>query len=515
MVVSGAEPTTLLPPLTEFDVEIAISDLLFVRLADIGADLNTVDPATFTPALARSWRFDDSLTIRFALEPNVRWHDGTPITAEDVAFTYGIYRDTLVNARARQRLDRITSVEAVDANTVVFRFSSPYPEQFYDAVYHMRILPRHQLAAIPRAGLSSDPVSRDPVGSGPFRVRTWVVGESIDLSADSTFFRGRPGPRRIVWRFVADPAAAATQLVAGEADFLNAMRRDDLSSIEGSDDLRVELVPSLAYAYIAFNFRDPEDRTRPHPIFASRTVRQALSMAVDRQAIVRAVRGEYGHVPEGPVTRPLWIWDASVRALPYDTTRARRLLMQAGWRDRDDDGVLDRNGRVFQFELIVPTTSNDRQRSAVIVQEQLRRLGIVVAITPLDVPTWIERAQNGTADAYYGARTQDPSPASIEEAWSSAAIGGANWGRYANSEVDRLIRRAIETFDVETARASWHEAIARINDDPPAIWMYSPITAAGLHRRLENVSIRADEWGSTIWSWNVSPARYIDRDLLN
>jgi peptide/nickel transport system substrate-binding protein len=513
--VSGAEPTTLLPPLTQFDVEIVITDFLFLKLAAIGDELNTVDPGTFAPRLARQWTFEDSLTIRFALDPAARWHDGRPVTGADVVFTFDVYRDTLVNALARQRLDRITSVTAVDSHTVVFRFSTAYPERFYDAVYHMRILPRHVLDTIPRSSLTMDPVSRDPVGNGPFRLTRWVTGEAMDLEADSTFFLGRPGPRRIVWRFTADPATAVTQVLAGEADYLNAMRSDDVPRVRADDELRVILIPSLAYAYIAFNLRDPANPERPHPLFGGREVRRALSMAVDREGIVRAVRGEYGYVPQGPVTRPLWIWDDGLAALSFDTAGARQILDDQGWRDTDKDGVLDRDGRRFRFELIVPSTSNDRQRSAVIVQDQMRRIGVEMTVTPLDVPTWIDRAQNGRADAYYGARTQDPSPASIDEAWSSRGIGEANWGRYVNREVDRLLVEALESFDTETARATWHEAIARINADAPAIWVYSPISAAAVHRRFEGVSIRPDQWGSTIWLWRVSPSGHIDRDLLN
>jgi peptide/nickel transport system substrate-binding protein len=209
------------------------------------------------------------------------------------------------------------------------------------------------------------------------------------------------------------------------------------------------------------------------------------------------------------------MWDEALQALPFDTARARQILAEQGWRDSDGDGILDRNGRRFRFELIVPSTSNDRQRSAVIVQEQFRRIGVEMTITPLDPPTWLDRAESGRVDAYYGARTQDPSPASVEEAWSSRGIGGANWGRYANREIDRLIREALESFDTGAARALWHEAIAQMNEDAPAIWMYSPITAAGVHRRLDNVSLRADEWGASLWMWRVSPSAYIDRDLVN
>jgi peptide/nickel transport system substrate-binding protein len=514
VVVSGGEPASLLPALTQLDTEVALSDLLFVKLADVGPELNTVDPATFVPRLARRWTFEDSLTLRFELDPEARWEDGTPVTASDVAFTFDIYRDSTVNARARLRLDRIASVSAPDAGTAVVRFSSAYPEQFYDAVYHMRVVPRHLLDTIPPAALRDHPFGRTPVGSGPFRLARWSAGEVIDLVADSSFFLGRPGVRRILWRFAPDPGASVTQVLAGEADFLNTLRADDIPRIEAARELEVVTYPSMAYAYLAFNFRDPADVRRPHPLFGDREVRRALSMAVDRDGVVQAVRGAYGYAPTGPLTRALWVWDERFAPPPFDTAAARHTLAERGWRDIDRDGILDRNGRPLAFDVLVPTASNDRQRSAVIIQEQLRRVGVRMTIIPLESTTFVSRAEAGQADAFFAARTDDPSPASVAEAWSGAAIGGANWGRYANPEVDRLMREAMSLHDPETVRARWHAAIQRITEDAPAIWVYAPVNAAAVHERLENVSIRPDEWAATLWTWRVPPARAIARDRL-
>ncbi len=160
VVVSAAEADVLLPVVSTMDIGIAIGDFIYLRLADIGLDLNLVDPATFVPQLARSWSVEDPRTIVFALHPEARWHDGTPVTADDVAFTFDVYRDTLVGSHVAPRLTQIASVSARDEHTVAFRFRQQYAEMFFDAAYHMRILPRHLLDTVPRAPLERRAVDR-------------------------------------------------------------------------------------------------------------------------------------------------------------------------------------------------------------------------------------------------------------------------------------------------------------------------------------------------------------------
>lgn len=516
VVVTASEADVLLPQITAQNVGKEIGGLIFDKLADIGADLNTFGDSGFEPKLARSWRFEDSLTISFGLDPRARWHDGTPVTAADVAFTFDVSRDTLVNSPARPRLIHIASVTARDSLTAVFRFRQVYPEQFFDAVYHTWILPRHLLDTIPRDRLTSHPFGRQPVGSGPFRFVRWNAAEFVELAGDPGYFLGRPGLRRVIWRFTANPATAFTQLLAGEADVLQVIppRPEDVARVDSSRYARAVPYPVPAYTYVAFNYRDPADRRRPHPLFADRELRRAITMAVDRAAVVRAVFGDLAEVPVGPVTRMIGIWNDTIPGLPFDSAQARHALDRLGWRDSDGDGIRERGGRRLAFDLLVPTSSPGRVRSAQVIQDQLRRMGIAMQITELEFNAMVNRAERGRFDAMFGGRQQDPSPASIIEAWTAEGVGGANYSGYVNTDVDRLIRQAVATGDASRARTLWHRAIALINADAPAIWVYEPKVSAGVHRRLENVTIRPDLWTTTLWTWRVDPAQRIDRDRL-
>lgn len=514
-VVVGADADVLFPPTMQGDAANAIVDLIFLKLADIGADLNTLGDAGFQPRLARSWTFEDSLTIRFTIDPRARWHDGRPVTAADVAFTFEIYRDTLVNSPQRPLLDRITTVEAPDSSSVLFRFDRSYPEQFFDAVHHLRILPRHWLDTIPRQELRAHPFTRNPIGSGPYRLVRWNRGQSIELAGDSTFFLGRPGLRRIIWQVIPDPGVGVTRLVAGEADVLNFVGTpENLIRVRQAPHLRTVSYESNQYAYIGFNFRDPGRQGEPHPLFGDRELRRALSMAVDRAAVVEAVLGELGTVVEGPITSFVWIWSDTLKALPFDPAQAAQILERLGWRDRDRDGVRERDGRRLAFELLVPTTSQLRRRAAVIVQEQLRRVGVAMSINELDWSTFLSRAAAGRFDAIFGAWALDPSPRQLRQYWGSSGIDGFNYQRYRNPEFDRLVDSAAATADPARALEVWHRAIAVINQDAPAIWIYTPHPVAAVHRRFENVSIRSDQWAANLWTWRVRPENLLPRDRI-
>src|SRR5262245_34501571 len=212
VVTMGSDADALLPPFVRSGPGLAASDLIFLKLADIGLSLNTVGDAGFQPRLARSWKFEDSLTISFDLDPRARWHDGATITPADVVFTFDIFRDSVINANARPLLADISSVTVRDDHTVVFHFRRAYSEQFYDATYQMRVLPKHLLDSIPRAKLESHPLARNPIGNGPYRFVSWKAGETIELVADTGFFLGRPGINRVIVRPASDVNAAVTQI---------------------------------------------------------------------------------------------------------------------------------------------------------------------------------------------------------------------------------------------------------------------------------------------------------------
>lgn len=504
---------SLFPPALDSQIEMAIGDLVFSKLADVGAELNTIGDSGFVPQLATAWSWDNPRTIRFTLDPDARWHDGAPVTAADVVFSFDVYRDTLVSSIAAPRLSRVRRVTAIDEHTVTIEFTRPYAEMLFDAVYHVRVVPRHLLDSVPRGELRTHAFGRRPVGSGPYRMVRWRASEYVELEADAAHFQGPPGVPRAIFRFHTDPATLVPQLLAEAIDFVEFLGSPaNVERVRAAEHVNVIEYPSLAYVYIAFNLRDRGELSRPHPLFGDRALRRALAMAVDRATAVQAVYGRYGMLIPAPITRAYSVWSDTLPGLSYDSAAARQELTRLGWVDRDGDGVRERAGRRLSFELSVPSSSGGRVRLAQVVQEQLRHLGVEVAITPFDFETTFQRARQGQFDAVFGSYNGDPSPVSIAEVWSERAIGGFNYGRYVSPELERLIDRARNAATPEAARPLWQGVLGTIAQDAPAIFLLEPVMAAGIHERFENAILRGDQWSARFRKWRIPPELMIARD---
>src|SRR5213595_1441507 len=260
VIASGGEPDILLPPVSEFAITRDVTDQVFLKLADLGLSGNTIGDEDFQPQLAERWVWDAPTTLVFHLDPQARWQDGQAVTAADVAFTYDAYTDSLVNSPFRSSLRTISAVTTRDSLTAVFRFHARYPEMFYDAVDHMRILPAHLLRPVPRSQWRSAAFGRAPVGDGPYRFVAWRAGESIEVEADSTFFLGRPHLRRLIWRFTADQQVAVTQLVAHDADAVEVLvTPDNRDRARAATQLAIYPYKGAAYGYLGFNLAAPGD----------------------------------------------------------------------------------------------------------------------------------------------------------------------------------------------------------------------------------------------------------------
>lgn len=516
LVLAGiGQATTLLPPISQSSLERDIYDQIFLKLADIGAGENTVGDAGFQPQLARAWEWSDPRTLVFHLDPRARWQDGVPVTAADVAFTFDVYTDTLVASPARSNLTHIATVTPQDSLTVAFRFRDRYAEMFYDAVYHMRVLPAHLLRSLPRDQWMTAAFGRAPVGDGPYRFVRWVPNERVELAADSTFFLGRPHIRRLVWRFVTDFPTAVTQLVAGEADALQILLSPaNVQRAREAGHLTLYPYAGSTYSFLRFNLRANGDPTRPHPLLADAVVRRALVLATDRERMAQSVYGGTAKVPPAPISQ-MWsaLWFPDLAVPPFDTVQANQLLEQRGWRDTDGDGIRDRGGQKLALRIMVVSTSAARRQYAQLLQEQLRTVGVSVAIDEMDPNTADDRLRAGRFDAAVETWLTDPSPSSgIPQHWTRD--GSQNYGRYDDPAFDRQVARAVAATSEDAAAAAWRAAFETLVQDPPAIILNAPDNIAAVDNRVTDVRIRPDSWWGLLRTWRIPADRLNERDRL-
>ena len=504
VVAATGEPASLIPPLVVETVGRDISDQIFERLAVLAPGAATIDPATYRPGLADKWERLDSLTWRFRLRPGARWHDGRPVTADDVVFSFDAFSDSIFDAPARSYLAGRLRVTPEDSATVRIAFSEPSPEQLYDATYHVRILPRHVWDTIPRQRWAADTTLAHLIGSGPYHIQDWQRGRFLSLVADSTRAAGNATPpiRRAVWRFTTDPDAALNLVLSHEADLVETVGAPDrVQRVSRDTSFRTITYPAAVYGFLAFRVADAAGR--PHPVLSDPELRRALTEAVDRPTVARALFGDGTRVPPGPMSQLLWIWDAGTQVLKFDPTRARETVTRVKARHP-----------IERIDILVPATSSSRRKLALVIQEAWRKAGVNATVTTVEFPVFQERLAKGRFDTYIGAYLDEPTPRGLVDQWTRAGWGALNYGHYANPVFDSLLSAATREPDVVEARHRWREAMDTLNADAPAIFLYALANTAAVQRRLEDVELDPYSWLSTLPTWRVNRERKLGRDSV-
>ena len=510
------EPGTLVPGLVSSQADREITDLLFDRLADIGDDMNTIGDKGFKPQLAESWQWaPDSLSIAFKLHPKARWHDGQPVRASDVRYTLALMKDSAFGSPAIALIANVDSVSVRDSLTPVVWFKKRTPEQFYDFVYQVVIVPQHVLGNTPAAQLKTADVARRGIGSGRFRLAAWQPGQRLEVIADTTNYRGRAKLDRVVFASSPDFNSAATRFFSGEADMFEQLRPEQISKVLSDSQRKIMRYPSFQYAYLAFNLVDPKQWTRPHPIFGERAVRRALTMAVDRRAMLRNVFDTIGTPIHGPFPPTVSVADSGLPQIPYDTVKARALLDSAGWVP-GPDGVRVKNGRRLEFGISTPNSSAARHQYAVLLQEAFRRVGAAARLDETDFATYAAKQGAHGFDTEIAVYVTDPSPTGFKQSWSTAGIArdGSNFPSYSNPTVDALLDSAANAFDAARTKSYARRAFEIIIDDAPAILLYQPLTVAGLHKRIRTTTTRSDGYWSGLAEWWIPAGERTARDQI-
>lgn len=447
---------------TDFESEQHQVHVLFVTLVSNDEDYEP------QPYFARSWEFDsDTSEVVFHLRHDLQWHDGTPVTSRDVAFTFDRLKNPAVPFPNPSYFDYWDAAEVVDPVTIRF-FLRPHANALY-GWSRTAIMPEHILGEVSPEDLESHSFGTlAPVGNGPFRFVERVPGDRWVFEANPEFpedLGGRPYVDRLVYRQIPDEFALAAALQTGEVDLVIDASPSMLDQV--GDDPEVVSVSYSApeYAFIAWNSKRPE--------FADPKVRRALTMAIDRETLVQAVLGGNGTVAPGPVGPWHWAYDSAWAPLPYSPDEAASLLDEAGWTDSDGDGARDRDGEPFSFELLA-TPRRDWGAIQTLVQASLGQIGVEVepvvreqgALIPLVI------GADRRFDAVIIGWARDV-PLNDIDLWACDQVGQPfQFTSYCNPELDVVL----DSIPLESDRARLRSLIGRYHElvveDQPYTFLY-------------------------------------------
>ncbi len=453
----------------------------------------------YAPYLARAWELaPDGSSVTFHLRPDVRWHDGVPVRAEDVLFTY---RTALLDAVAypqRAYFRMVHDAQALDSLTVRFDFVAPHAEPL-DPFTQWSVMPAHLLGRVPPAEMAAAPFNRAPVGCGPFKFDSWKPNESItfvanhDLPAD---LGGRPYLDRVVFRVLPEETTLLTELRAGTVDLMRALPPQEAATVDADPNLRLVTYADRSFNYVAWNARDS--------LFADPLVRQALSLAIDRHQLVEALLYGYGQIAVSyvlPEVAP-WAVDPDLAPLPYAPDSARALLARAGWRDTDGDGVLDKGGRPFRFTLKTNKGNDLRADAAVIVQSDLKKVGVDMAPQLVEWAVFLNEINHKQFQAYLSSWVYDSFQLDPSDVFHSRAIDGKyNRSSYSNPVVDSLIDSALAATDREVARPLWFRFQRIVRDQAPYTFLFNDQERVGMNRRVRGAAMDARGYLVNVARW--------------
>jgi peptide/nickel transport system substrate-binding protein len=501
VVLREREPDDL-NPLTYTSLPASeIAHLVFRKLARRDSTL-----AGYVPDLAERWELsEDGLRLRLHLRTDVLWHDGVPTTADDVVFTIERQGDPATASHRQADVAAVASATAVDSFTVDVHFERAGP-YVVNALLELMPAPRHLLGDVAPEELRLNPFGRSPVGNGLFRFVSWRAGESVTLEANAERPDGRPALDRIVVRFVPDLTTALTEVLAGQADLLK-IPAELRGEVERTRGVRLESGARIRLVWIAWNAdRPPLNDVR---------VRRAITLGIDREALTRGLFDEVGEVAISPIPPSLPEHDPRVRAPGVDTAGARHLLEEIGYR-RGPDGIMRRNGQPLRVEIDYIATDAMRRDALVILQAQLRRIGVEVVPRAYESTAWVERLRARDFQGSLWGWGWGPGVAgpNAEMIFHSRSIppNGPNFAGMRDSRVDELIDRVQVELDERERRRLWSELEQRLIDAMVYVPLFLDPELYAVSDRFENASLWGLEWWEDVHLWWVPQERRLPRD---
>jgi peptide/nickel transport system substrate-binding protein len=484
------EASTLIPILASDASSHAVAGQVYNGLVKYDKNLNIIGD------LAESFDIStDGLIITFHLRRGVKWHDGAPFTARDVLYTFRVTVDPKTPTAYAEDFKQVKTISAADDYTVRVTYGEPFAPAL--ASWGMNILPAHLLEG---QDITKSPLARKPVGTGPYRFKEWISGQKIVLDANSEYFEGRPYIDRYIYRIIPDSSTMYMELKAGAIDLMSLTpvqySRQTANSLFASRFNKYRY-PSSGYLYMGYNLR--------HPLFGDKRIRQAMTAAINKDELIQGVLFGMGQKSYGPIVPGRWAYNPNVKDIAYNPKHAVKLLAEAGWREKNSDGILVKDGKPFKFTILTNQGNQQRLMSAQIIQQRLRQVGVDVKIRIVEWATFLkEFIDKGNFEVVMLAWniSQDPD---MYDIWHSSKNkpGELNFIGYKNTEVDRLLIEGRNTFDIEKRKQAYFRIQEILADEQPYTFLYVPDALPVVSARIRGVEPAPAGIGHNQIKWYV------------
>jgi len=514
----SADPESLNPLFVLSFEEVNISDQLFLGLVTQkwNDSLGIVESA---PMLAKNWNWNkDSTSITINLRKDVSWSDGKPVTVKDVIFSLDMYSDPDVQSRLYGTFENFY----VDKNQHViidktFEVLSPYKfiiklnKKTAPSLFNIDfpIIPEHVYKGINRKNLVTEEKNIKLVTDGAFTLSSWNKNQAIILKTNKESFLYRPGNiSELIFKIIPDYNSRLLQLKNGEVDIIDHIRSQDVEAIKNDSKLELKSIKGREYEYAGWNNIDPsayreDQKIIPNKLFGSAKVREALSYAINKEEILNEFLNGYGDIATGPVA-PIFksAVDTNLKPLSYNPEKAKKILNEEGWKDLNNNGVLEKGNQEFSFVLNIPAGNLLRQFAASIIKNNLKAIGVKISIQTLEPSVFFNYLLDKKINAWIGGWVV-PIPITLKPYWySNFEQFKLNVINYKNSESDSILDKLDKSTTIKERNSLLRKFQRIVYKENPVTFLYWIDNLVAYNNRIKNIEINPLGYLHHSWNWS-------------
>jgi len=519
VIAIQSEPETLNPVYAFGINEGVITDHLFLYLLDLKWNQQKGEVEAF-PMLAERWQWNsDSTSVEIFLRKDSKWSDGKIISAYDVVYSFDIYSDPQVQSRFYGmfknfhhfddgRVDLEKTFAVIDSFHLLINFLPDKIISLFDLAFP--IIPKHIYEKLNRSKIQTAEINFNPVSSGPYRLKKWERNQFIILEANKDCYLYDKGMiNQIIFKVVPDYNSVVTQLKKGEVDLSEDLQPSDAKQLSNHPNLNVASVKGRQFDYVGWSNIDgkyfsEKNKIKPHKIFGDKKVRQALSYAINRKEIVDQFLLGYGSLCNSPISE-IFVseFDSSLKGFEYNPDKAKQLLKESGWTDKNQNGILEKDNVEFSFTLNIPSGNPLRDFASTVIKSNLKQVGIDVKVEKLEFGVLMDGVLNRKLDAWILAWFI-PLPLDLKSYWySDLKQTQMNFAGYQSEEADKIMLELEKKHSKEEYVELMKKFQQIISYDQPVTFLYWFDNIVCYNKRIKNITINPFGPVQRIWEWRL------------
>lgn len=519
VVIGASSDVATINPLYAFSLQEGhLLDLLFLKpfMETWNDSLGDIE---FIPLLVENYQINtDSGFITLYIRDNIFWSDGKPITSDDFIFSFDVYSDPVVNSRLYGLFEDFYISEDlhIDVNRSFRKNSDKSLTIYFKNIntftlldINHSILPKHAYIGLKKEEFETAEINFNPVTSGPYKLSKWDRDQKIHLTADtSCFVYNSENVQTIIFKIIPDDFSMVTQLEKGEIDIIEDLDPERVKDIEKNENININYIKGRNYDYVGWNHIDPvafsKKKSKPNKLFGSPKIRKALSLAINRNEIFNSIIGKHGEIYDSPIS-PVFkkYYNDRLNKVEYDPAIAKKIFEEEGWRDNNGNGIIDKNGIEFSFNIYANTGNPVREYSATVIKNNLKEIGVDAEVLFVEKNELVDGLISRKYDAWISGWSIEI-PLNLESYWTSDPQKSMlNFVNFSNEELEKIFSKLKTAVNTDEKVALYKNLSEIFIKEEPVTFLFWTNNIIVCNKRIKNLIFSPLGLFTNAWEWKI------------